>query len=450
MSSAPAGNSEAVVESKEPGAEPDPVDAHAETHQEVPGRVVKAAVRHFEGLAGAVSESIRGRILSAPTKRRPNPRSKTPPLQRGQADASEGSSSSSSSTAIPKVTQMAGPPLAKGYSPLVGESEGRPVIGGRQDMLRFIYSKPAAPMNPVTPAGTAPPLPKLPPAQKAVVAKMPTIPLIPKGGPPPKAVRGKAVVAKRPNVAKGAVAKVTGVRREAPAGEEPGPAPAKARVHMVEHQGYEAACMCVETEQASAKSGSVFIATGYKLWLSEMSPGADKERLTWKERKLGKEVPKGLQGEFFKAAQAAEIQRWWDEGAMRRIPAKEGTNIISCRFVNRWQEKPIEEGPQRGQTEMRACSRLCGRGFEDKHWWIQRVSPTARRHIQRMCTHKSVQRQWAVWTRDARRAFLQVKVLDRRVCIKPPPEANEGPDVLWELQVPVYGIGDALRRCMMT
>ena len=185
----------------------------------------------------------------------------------------------------------------------------------------------------------------------------------------------------------------------------------------------------------------------YELWLSETgTEAAEEKRLTWKERRLGKEVPKKLQGRYFIESQKAEIQRWKDTHAVKCIPREEAENLISCRFVNRWQEKPIDKENEALGTQMTATSRLCARGFQDSHWWIRKSSPTVRRHTQRCLQHESVQRNWKVCTRDARRAFLQVEKLLRRVCVEPPPEANEDPGVVWLLLKPVYGIGDAPRE----
>ena len=95
---------------------------------------------------------------------------------------------------------------------------------------------------------------------------------------------------------------------------------------------------------------------------------------------------------------------------------------------------------------MVATSRLCGRGFQDKStWWLKKTSPTAKRNSQHVCMHWSVQKGWRVYKRDAVRAFLQCKKLDRRVCMEPPPEAGEDPNYVWECISSVYGLGDAPR-----
>ncbi len=86
-------------------------------------------------------------------------------------------------------------------------------------------------------------------------------------------------------------------------------------VHRAEHHSSEAACV-VWDEEAQAHVNPpqpVLVVSDYGAWLSEVGAqhGAG-QRLTWKERKLGKEVPPKLRGRHFEAADKKEIERWFE------------------------------------------------------------------------------------------------------------------------------------------
>lgn len=276
-------------------------------------------------------------------------------------------------------------------------------------------------------------------------------PKAPKGPAPPVVPLEKATLPKEASGVPKAAKTVGGVRRKAPAEHSKAPpkSKAKGKAYIAEYHGYAA---CFIADDAEEKAEQVFVVQKgrnkmYQLWLSDTgTEAAEEKRLTWKERRLGKEVPRKLQRKYFIESQKAEVQRWKDTHAVKSIKRSEAENLISCRFLNRWQEKPTGKKNEALGTQVTATSRLCARGFRDAHWWIKKSSPTVRRHTQRCLQHESVQRNWRVCTRDARRAFLQVEKLLRRVCMEPPREAGEGPDTVWLLLKPVYGIGDMLHE----
>jgi len=201
----------------------------------------------------------------------------------------------------------------------------------------------------------------------------------------------------------------------------------------------EDTCEVLVQEAHEGEMCIVLTSDGYQGWLEKFTSGGSTGRLSWKERKLGKEVPKHAQGTFFDGAKDAELDKWRDTKSYVAVRWTSACrNVISCRYVCRW--KPTKPGDA---LTHKASARLCVHGFKDCDWWAERASPTARRTSRRVLQHVSVQRGWPVNSVDAERAFLQTKELSREVHVIPPKEAKAPEGIIWRLLKPVYGLVDA-------
>lgn len=233
------------------------------------------------------------RFPKAPPRPWPPPVSAPPP--RAPVSLGKGSSSSSSSSSAP------------------AKKPAMPKPGG----------KIAAPIGP--PPG---PPPSLPPPQRRL-----------RGRP----VRGSDEPASEPAT----VAPILGKTRplEDPAGSDR--PVAKGRIHLVsdDRQGYEQVLMVSCTnETGDDEMESVLLVNpgGYAAWLTTLGGLNDSSRLSWRERNLGREVPRQLAGNFFDEAMGVEVKKWYDEKCVSLIRRDEARNLISGRFVLRW--KP-QKGP---------------------------------------------------------------------------------------------------------
>ena len=90
--------------------------------------------------------------------------------------------------------------------------------------------------------------------------------------------------------------------------------------------------------------------------------------------------------------------------------------------------------------EVRA--RLTARGFEEQEK-VQSDSPTVDKCNVRIALAICAARGWQLETSDVKSAFLQGHELKREVFIKPPKEANVSENMLWKLNVALYGLNDA-------
>ena len=135
-------------------------------------------------------------------------------------------------------------------------------------------------------------------------------------------------------------------------------------------------------------------------------------------------------------AKAKEIDRWVTNDVFQEIPDN-GQDAIDTRWVVT--EKFLENG------ESGVKARLVAKGFQDPDKAnIRSDSPTALKTSLRLATTYISSRGWKVKSFDITAAFLQGEEIDRKVVIRPPPEANcTG---LWLLRKAVYGLGDAPRK----
>lgn len=193
---------------------------------------------------------------------------------------------------------------------------------------------------------------------------------------------------------------------------------------------------------------------GYRAWLTRVGvdDAAVSGKLRWKDRRMGKEVPRSQQFHFFDAAKKAEVDKLYEERSVLVVPRAGARNCISCRFVCRWKPKAGVSGQSElvassdANQNFKATARLSGHGFKDAHWWVERTSPTSRPQNRRCCLQYSVNENWPVMLVDAVRAFLQTKFLSREVHMDAPPEAGLAAGFCWKLLVPLYGIDDACRE----
>ena len=91
-------------------------------------------------------------------------------------------------------------------------------------------------------------------------------------------------------------------------------------------------------------------------------------------------------------------------------------------------------------------ARLVARGFEEDSSDIVSDSPTVAKTTVRLFLTVVASLGWQVKTTDIKSAFLQGKILDRTVYIKPPRDADVDEGVVWRLKRCLYGLSDASRQ----
>ena len=136
------------------------------------------------------------------------------------------------------------------------------------------------------------------------------------------------------------------------------------------------------------------------------------------------------------AAKETELNRWRNNDVFNVIPDN-GEIAIETRWV--LTEKILANGT------FGTKARLVAKGFQDPSKSnIRSDSPTALKTSLRLATTFIVSQGWAVRSFDISAAFLQGEKIDRKVILRPPPEANcKG---LWSLNKSVYGLDDASRK----
>ena len=90
-------------------------------------------------------------------------------------------------------------------------------------------------------------------------------------------------------------------------------------------------------------------------------------------------------------------------------------------------------------------ARLVARGFEENLENTRTDSPTCSRMSLRLCFAVAATMSWGIQSFDVTSAFLQGNCIEKEVYVKPPPEWNEGGDLLWKLRRCLYGLNDAPR-----
>ena len=136
------------------------------------------------------------------------------------------------------------------------------------------------------------------------------------------------------------------------------------------------------------------------------------------------------------AAKETELNRWKDNDVYDVIPDNSET-AIETRWV--LTEKVLADGT------VGTKARLVAKGFQDPSKSnIRSDSPTALKTSLRLATTFICSQGWTVRSFDISAAFLQGEKIDRKVILRPPPEANC--NGLWSLNKSVYGLDDASRK----
>ena len=135
----------------------------------------------------------------------------------------------------------------------------------------------------------------------------------------------------------------------------------------------------------------------------------------------------------FANAKLDELKKWKDMNVYKEV-TDSGQPTISTRWV-------LTRKSQKECTKYKA--RLVARGFEE-HNPPRTDSPTCSKHFLRLIFALVASNFWSLHSIDIKSAFLQGLPIDRKVFIKPPPEANT--KLLWLLLQCPYGLADASRN----
>lgn len=121
-----------------------------------------------------------------------------------------------------------------------------------------------------------------------------------------------------------------------------------------------------------------------------------------------------------------------DTGQENIVPIKWVVSVI-----DKYDKGNIEEGYK---------ARLVIRGeMETGIECIRRESPTILNHTLRLLLHISRQYEWQLLCGDNQSALLQGMELERKILVKPPPEAEIPEQSLWKLKKSVCGTADGGR-----
>ena len=163
------------------------------------------------------------------------------------------------------------------------------------------------------------------------------------------------------------------------------------------------------------------------------------DAVEWKYKDLHEvniiEVDRARQNssEGFEAKQK-ELANFTRMGVYNEVP-----DVNQERISLRWiiTEKEVE-----GVVCLKA--RLVCRGFEETGF-TETDSPTCGKDALRIFASIAVMNGWEPEFTDIQCAFLQGEPLERTVFVEPPVEAKK-PGVIWQLNIPVYGLKDGPRR----
>ena len=143
----------------------------------------------------------------------------------------------------------------------------------------------------------------------------------------------------------------------------------------------------------------------------------------------------GIENEYYEKAKQKEL----DNFKLMKVYSEvkdNGQLAISVRWVF---SKKIKEDKE----ELKA--RLVARGCEEDKGSLERQSPTCHKESLRVALFINACMNWEMNSLDVKCAFLQGKLLEREVYLRPPREANVK-GVLWKLNKCVYGLVDASRH----
>ena len=125
-----------------------------------------------------------------------------------------------------------------------------------------------------------------------------------------------------------------------------------------------------------------------------------------------------------------ELENWKRNKVYNEVPFC-GQKCLSVRWT--FTEKFVD-----GKKVFKA--RLVARGFKETEP-IQADPPTCSKEAIRLTSTLLVSRRWVCNSIDVKAAFLQGKEIDWDIFIEPPPEC-EKQNVIWKLNVCVYGLND--------
>ena len=129
-------------------------------------------------------------------------------------------------------------------------------------------------------------------------------------------------------------------------------------------------------------------------------------------------------------AKFKELEKWVNYGVYEAVE-NTGQSLISVRWVCTSKEGKVK-------------ARLVARGFEDSCSNLRTDSPTCSKMSMRLTIAVASSMKWQINSLDIQSAFLQGETMNRKVYLKPPPEANT--DKVWCLNKCVYGLQDAARK----
>ena len=132
-------------------------------------------------------------------------------------------------------------------------------------------------------------------------------------------------------------------------------------------------------------------------------------------------------------AKECELQSWLENDVYEVVPYA-GHKLISVKWV-------ISEKNVNGKPIIKA--RLVPRGYEEEDT-VQSDSPTCYKESVRILLAVIASKSWKLHSLDIKTAFLQGRVMDRDVYLRPPYEANCKGHV-WKLERCVYGLADTTR-----
>ena len=141
----------------------------------------------------------------------------------------------------------------------------------------------------------------------------------------------------------------------------------------------------------------------------------------------------GIAANIIDDAKTTELENWKRNKVYQEVTYN-GQKCISVRWV--FTEKYVD-----GKKIVKA--RLVARGFEESEP-LQVDSPTCSKESLRLVASLIVSKGWICNGIDVKAAFLQGKHIERDVYIEPPPEI-EKKDMVWKLNVCVYGLSDTSR-----
>lgn len=149
------------------------------------------------------------------------------------------------------------------------------------------------------------------------------------------------------------------------------------------------------------------------------------------------------QSDEFYQAKESEVDHWKKFEVYEEVERKEypSEDVLSSRWVTTKKQKE-------GKTVYKA--RLVPRGFEEFDA-PKADSPTASKSSSRMCIIFCNMFNWELQSLDVRAAFLQSNTIDRIILMKPPKEfRKDGPEIVWKINKPVYGLKDGARGWFLT